>query len=288
MSLEAVLSDADLLLLILKKCSCSGIGRAARICKDWQQRIRGTLDKAALRQWLINTSHAGVIKNGGAILKGNGSDGKMLQSSTMFALKLNRCHLLSMRRHLGMAADTCGSGYPMPATFDLLMDTPLPGRHVSFYEYFNGIPVDHGWDSFLKRNDAEQKYIQGRMDCARRSAERYHAESILHFAKKRRVHVSSATEACSRALEARLIETKQPLPAADILKTSQPFSEEHEAAARELKARFEAAAKAIGAAPSCNAALKLSECKQGTWYLNAAHRCECECSMCKSRKWSGR
>ena len=51
----------------------------------------------------------------------------------------------------------------MPATFDLLMDTPTSyAKSVFFCERFEGIPVEHGWDAFLRRNVAEQKEVQAR------------------------------------------------------------------------------------------------------------------------------
>ena len=285
---RAVLDDPDLLNHILQRCTCRGIGRAARICKTWREKIRGKLDKEAMRQWLIAASTTGttVGRGEGGNWTAAGKGGRMTQVWLMNVLHLNRQHCMAMHGKLGMAAKSCTGGYPIPATFDLAMDASAPRARWLFEDtpYMHNCPVEPGWDAFLRRVTKHQEYREAEAVLAQTRAKGSHSGAMNMLAKRRTVEIARmhASLALNRL---HLIETQQPLPQAGVLAaletTKAPLAMDHEAAATYLKAQLEAAAKAIGTMLECNAHLKQQpNVKQARWYLGRASHCRCECAAC--------
>lgn len=288
---DAVLSDPDLVLLVLKQCTSRGLGRAARICRSWRDHIQGKLDKAELRRWCIAASSNGST-NGGCSY-GYGLNGNMYQVRVKEVLLLERPHCMAMHAQLNLPERSCGAGYPMPATFDLLMgESPTAVRRTLFQKlahtpFFMGRPVEPGWAAFVRRANKQAEHEMAQRLLARASAHKSHLASLEKVAKRRRQQAATATDACMRAMQARLIETQQPLPETNaavpgLLQTAQPFSQDHEAAVTQLKLQLEAAAKALGQVLESNARLKQPTFKQGPWYMDRASRCTCDCVACKS------
>ena len=217
----------------------------------------------------------------------------MFQISVIGALLLKRPHCMAMHETLKLPKDSSGNGYPMPATFDLLMDDSPTARGSQLWRDMkdgprvHGLRVELGWAAFVRRANKEVEHHADQRRLARESARREHEESLYQVAERRRQHAAEATEACMRAMQARVIETKQPLPdtkgaaPGGLLQTTQLLSQDDEAAITQMKLNLEAAAKALGQVLTDNTHLK-QPCKQGQWWMDRAKDCTCECDACLS------
>ena len=175
---DVVLSDADLVLLILQQCSTRGLGRAARVCTSWRDCIREKeLDKAELRRWCI-ASCTGTLTNlspkkaitkktprkGKYAVISDGGGGNMFQISVIGALLLKRPHCMAMHETLKLPKDSSGNGNPMPATFDLLMDDSPTARGSQLWRDMkdgprvHGLRVELGWAAFVRRANKEVEH----------------------------------------------------------------------------------------------------------------------------------